>query len=535
MILPRVKHFSEGKGVFRIGTNLSMDTDGQAAAWNLLAQWCGSYAIGVSEGRDAAVAFRQADVRWYTVSVTPQKVAVRYKNSAAARDAAATLVNMAEYRDGGVCIPCGETEDWPDCEYRGFMWDPARKYDSPERLKLLIRCAARAKYNVMHLHLSDDMRYAIRSEAVPALNNGEMRQYSVAEMKEIVAYAASFGIDVLPEVDLPAHAEAILKQMPFLHCTQGGQPIGQWTVCVSEERLYAMLDKLVGELAEIFPYEWMHMGGDELAFFDFPTWHKNYEWDHCDRCKALAEREGFTKVWDYYLYYARRVYAILQKYGKKMVIWNDPLDVSRAVCLPKDIRVQYWRIAAPGRGPFEGCTPEKLLEQGFAVVNSDFPNTYADLYLDEEKLLNWHPRALAGGGAPGQIEGGEICFWDMHAHYEYSAMPSLFLFADRLWNAAPLKEDADAALARQIFGLHPENVFGLLGRRIFPLDREERFDLQKIKGSLQEAEAMRGRLLWLVRRGFGEPELIRPYIYILGELIARGGKSSVAEKIDAPV
>lgn len=536
MILPRVKNYAAGKGRFVIGQEFLYCTDGNAAARNLFEYWCASYGISAEETdrSRAAVVFRRADVKHYTVSIAVNKICVLYRDASAARDAAATLVNMAAEDENGAYIPCAEIEDYPDCTYRGMMWDPARKYDSIERIKRLIRQAALAKYNVLHLHLNDDIRFAIRSEAVPALNNAAMKQYSIAEMKEIVAYASSFGIDVLPEIDLPAHATPLLRQMPELHCRKNGEPLGKWTVCVSNEKLYEMLDKLVGELASVFPYKWMHMGGDELAFFDFPEWHQHYEWDHCDECTALAVRNGFTSVWDFYTFYARKVYAILKKHGKEMVIWNDPLDVSEPVDLPKDIRVQYWRIAAKGRGPYEGCTPEKLLEQGFTIVNSDVPNAYGDLYLEEEKLRVWHPCALAEGDvrAEKMIAGGEICFWDMHQHYEYSAMPSLLLFADRLWNRAPLTENVDTALSRQIFGLHFENVFALLGQRLFPLDRQARFDMQKIRADKREAEAVRDRLLWQVRCGFGEPELIRPYIYVLDELIARLDPGGACEKLD---
>lgn len=154
-------------------------------------------------------------------------------------------------------------------------------------------------------------------------------------------------------------------------------------MCVSNENTYLYIDLLIRELTEIFPYEYIHMGGDELSFYDMKDSGYWPNWYECDNCRCLAEKENFRSASDYYCHFVRRVYEIVKKHGRKLMIWNDSIDISVAPDLPRDILIQFWRVALDTRGPHEGCSMQRFLEEGFTVVNSFYEETYADDYMSE--------------------------------------------------------------------------------------------------------------------------------------------------------
>ncbi|MDR0409223.1 MAG: family 20 glycosylhydrolase [Spirochaetaceae bacterium] len=540
MIFPRVKKETVQHGVFSLTGTLSFyadDHDASVSAFNLLTEFCRDLEIRVkrADEKTAVLHFQKIkDKRYgfYRVHTKTDGIFVQYTSAGSARDAAATLVASGIYDDAKkeLSFTCGKIEDWPDAKYRGVMLDPARLHIDLDLLRARIRLMARAKLNVLHLHLLDNERYAIRSEAVPSLNeNPIFKQYGIQEMRELVAYAKGLGVTILPEIDYPGHALFTLEKMPELKCESDGERIGIWTLCLANEGTYDLLERLIAEISDIFPSEYVHIGGDEFSFSDILDQYPGYEyaWDKCDHCKKeMAEKECID-VYDYFCHYLKRVHAIAAKYNKKIMLWSDSIDISRTNDLPRDILIQFWRIALPGRGPYEGCSMQRFLDEGFTVVNNFFEESYLDDYVTEERLKNWDiSKSPSAKNNLEHLVGGSFCAWGFRDHFEYTLPAALFLFGDRFWNRAPLEinREATAAMSRQLIWTEKGvlDIFGLLGGCLMPVRGDDRY-----LSPSDDVEAVKKAITYLERVymiGRCDQRNVKAYIHCLKDLLKTGIK-----------
>jgi hypothetical protein len=217
-----------------------------------------------------------------------------------------------------------------------------------------------------------------------------------------------------------------------------------------------------------------------------------------------------------------------------MIMWNDAIDISKSPDIPRDIIIHFWRIAMPGRGPYEGCTFQRFLEESFTVINSHFPEAYAEEYIRQDSLLTWSPvtRPEHEERFNGQIWGGEACAWDVHEHFGYSLSATLWIFADRLCNNGRLElEEIDGkALSRNILDdeMFPYDIFKLLGSYILiNKDKAAFFGENKTAGTSEVASAINS----LQSLDLSEREkqiFVQPYIDCLSLLLeAKGQKYDV--------
>jgi hypothetical protein len=163
-----------------------------------------------------------------------------------------------------------------------------------------------------------------------------------------------------------------------------------------------------------------------------------------------------------------------------MIMWNDQIDISGDVPLSRDILIQFWCVAVPGRGPYEGCSMAKFLEKGFKVINSYYQDTYIDIerYMNAQKMRNWSP--ISSPELPEEhiqnVVGGEMCAWEFgntagYSFYEYVTPPALAIFADKLWSYGEREHDEEymSALSLFVFGSHLESdVFACIGSPLPP-------------------------------------------------------------------
>lgn len=500
MILPRLKNHTPREGRFVFGKELRFFADSNNAAscaYNLLSEFCKEQEIRLTAAGEADAHIRfvrtEGESEFYTLSVRPDGVTAGYTDCLSARNAAAAFVAMltvtpVPQSEETARVPvryaadCCECSDRPDNPYRGFMVDVARRYIPLSELRLRVRELAFARMNVMHVHLLDTERYALKSEAVHALNvNTYFRQYTAEELRDLDEYAKGLGVALIPEIDLPGHGLFILDVCPELKCVKDGEPIGIWDVCVSNPNTYNLIDALIGELKGIFSCEYVHIGGDELCFYDMKDSGYWMHWKECDACRALMEKERIRDDSDFFCYFIRRVHAVCAAHGKKLMMWGDSVDTSRPVDLPRDILVQFWRVASPTRGPHEGCSMQRWLEEGFRVVNSFYEETYIDDYAEEERLAKWNPKTNPAVDPAyfGQIVGGEVCAWGTRDHFTYTLPSGLTLFGDRFWNDAPLPrgDELTAALTRQVVSREEgyPDVFRALGGGLLPLYGRNKF------------------------------------------------------------
>ena len=462
MILPRVKEIKCSGGRFSRQITLEKCAEMPENAKFWLEKLCPQTEI--FENSDATLFFEHSSVMAageYRLSVTEERILVTYGDDEGARCAIATL-SFLIHEDG---IECAEIYDRPDNAFRACLIDLARGYvEMPELLEHIARMA-KLKYNVLHLHLMDRQSYALESDVVP--NPDGHRLYSKDDMRELVVFATRLGLEVIPEIEFPAHAVNQIKAIPSLACElvdkraaiervcrvteprklefiDRERAVSAWAVCLGNENTYEIYERIIAELCEIFPGKYFHTGGDEFEFARFAA---HPHWDNCKRCRERMEALGTDNTRALYYYGLRRLYDILAKRGKRMAIWNDQLDVWNEIDIPKDVLVYFWRydLITKEKGVFKA-----LLDQGFECVNAHYKYTYFDEqdHMQDSKIGKWntHTENLGEPAVEGNIFGGILSAWSLgdkiYPHNRYVFPPAAVLFSDRVWNNEPCEYDA---------------------------------------------------------------------------------------------
>ena len=266
-------------------------------------------------------------------------------------------------------------------EYRGFMLDSVRHMQSIEEIKKLIDTLPILKINKFHWHLTDDQGWRFESERFPQLNTiaatrpysdfGKTyvnephgRVYTKNEMKEIVAYCAEKGIEVVPEFDIPGHTSALLSAIPSLSCTgedvkiKTHQGIFKDVLCLAKEETYNTVIAIIDEFLEVFPGKYFHIGGDET-----PADH----WKVCPDCQKLMKELGVNDYSEYQNCFMNRIVDYLESKGRHCIVWNDS---AKGGNLDKRAIIQYWKE-----------TPKptvRFLNEGGKAILSPFSYCYFD-------------------------------------------------------------------------------------------------------------------------------------------------------------
>ena len=415
----------------------------------------------------------------YSVSVENSKIKVGFRDVRGAVNGAATAALLLRKAE----VKCCEIVDYPSCGYRSFLLDMARGLPTEADIKETVKYMALAKYNRLHLHLIDAKGPCYVSEALPEYKyTGDSEMCSLDFLREIDKLCESYAIEIVPELEIPAHSTAVCAAHPEFKCPVEGN-VG-WAICPGSDGVWEFYDKLVAELADIFPNsEYIHIGTDELEFGDLGLNHHCF-WDECPRCAELRTREGITDRQSEFYYVVNRIFEIVKAHGKKMMMWNDQIDVSKDVPLSREILIEFWRIAYPGRGPYEGCTFNGFLEKGFKVINAHYPSTYLDQnrYLSTEKMSTWTPFNTPEQSPEyaDQVLGGETCAWEFGNYERYPfygvvTPPVLAVFGDKLWGLGEREYNGEyeSAMAEYIFGTAERtDVFECFGNMIPPRNVE---------------------------------------------------------------
>ncbi|MDR0910858.1 MAG: family 20 glycosylhydrolase, partial [Spirochaetaceae bacterium] len=206
--------------------------------------------------------------------------------------------------------------------HRGFHLDCARHFYAVDEVKKIINEAAIAGANVFHWHLTDDQGWRIESKQFPKLQAINPEYYTQNDLKAVVDFADTKGVEVIPEIELPGHTRSLLVAYPEFSCTgesvelatKGG--IYDVILCPGKDSMFAFLEELLNEVCALFPGLRFHIGGDEAP--------KN-KWHDCPDCRKRMEQEGLQDYEDLQGYFTNRVNAIIKKNGKKAICWNDSL------------------------------------------------------------------------------------------------------------------------------------------------------------------------------------------------------------------
>lgn len=425
------------------------------------------------------------DSEAYRLSVTPGGVEIAASTETGFHYGAQTLVTLISRSetDDSYEIPVCEVVDGPAFEWRGVMVDPARKFIPLEDLYDLVEAMARAKLNVLHLHLIDNEGYSLESKAYPELNRSqdgtERPRYELDEMREFVEHAADWDITVVPELDAPGHGLHLLTQIPDVRCdTPGDTTVFNFkpAFCLGKERSYEVWGTLLDEVVSVFDSEVIHVGADEWS-------HHGVEWEECADCQALMEQKELDDVQELFYDFIHRANEMVTERGRQMSMWSEQINISESPDLPQEVLMHFWIVSYPPWGPpYEGNSFQKYADEGYEMLNSYPRATYLNT-LEPERLMAWTPTTSpeAGAGNEASVRGGELCVWGdgldstdkMHAYHDRVLPSAVAVVGDRLWNGTPIddRESFSRAATRHIIGpdIPPGlDVFADLGGVVLP-------------------------------------------------------------------
>ncbi len=403
-------------------------------------------------------------------------------------------------------LPYCSIQDQPRFAYRGMHLDPCRHFWTIEETKRYIDVMTAYKLNRFHWHLTEDQGWRMEIKAYPKLTevsawrNGTVIKkdwgsndgiryggfYTQEQMKEIVAYAAERGITVIPEVDLPGHMVAALAAYPELGCTGG--PYEVWTrwgvapdiLCAGNEDVYKFLEAVLTEAMDIFPSEYIHIGGDE-AFNE----EMGIPWDHCPKCAAKMRELGIKKgpMAKHYLqnYVTARMQAFLNQHGRKIIGWDEVLEGN----LAPGATVMSWRgvkggIEAANKGFDAIMTPNSYLYFDYYQGQERDKEPFGiGGYLPVEKVYSYEPFDGLTPAAQKHILGVQANLWTEYIltpeHLEYMLLPRMCALSEVQWCAADKKDYArfDASLDHTFAILDAMGMnYSLDCRGLIGLDRQ---------------------------------------------------------------
>ncbi|MEU8896291.1 family 20 glycosylhydrolase [Nocardia sp. NPDC048505] len=278
---------------------------------------------------------------------------------------------------GAAPIPGGVVTDWPDYAERSLMLDVGRQYLPPDLVRAQIRRMGMLKLNVLHLHLSDTFGFRLESTRHPAITAAQ--HYSKQEIRDLIAYAARYQVEIVPEVDFPGHMNGILAAYPELKLRSAAGVVSDAAIDISDPRSYDLMRDILAEFLPLFPGRYWHLGADEFLLDGLKV--SGYEDYPQLGAYARAAYGPQAEPVDALLGLINWGADIVRAHGKRPRIWNDGLHTGAGtLAIGGDIVIDYWSRAGVAQLPlpFFGTarTPQDLIAAGHQVKNAAFLPTY---------------------------------------------------------------------------------------------------------------------------------------------------------------
>lgn len=387
-----------------------------------------------------------------------------------------TLLQALTREDGQVSIPCMEISDAPDTWYRGVMLDLARRYNSVEDIRQSIILCRLYKIRYMHLHLTDDHAWTFPSTTYPKLGSSNRgfrgrapEVYDLDELKELVEFADTRGVILIPELDVPAHTDGLRIPYPEVFDAADGGPARMGIVNMANEAAYDGLDVLIGEMVEVFHTSpFFHIGADEAD---------SGRARNAPHYEPYMKKHGLANPHELYLHFLVRMDQIVKKHGKQTMVWGGDFNVSGddKVTLPKDVIMMSWRNN--GGGSAQG-----YLDHGYSTINA----TWRPLYIVNqtkdtirvvedardkhrpETIYGWHLLAFNTTimEPSDRIIGAQICAWEQGGEAQIPSLRSrLSAMSERVWTVDGLRTWDD-------FSSRYVKTDKLLDKLIFPFETQ---------------------------------------------------------------
>ena len=431
----------------------------------------------------------------YTLSVTPQQILIRATSGAGLFYGMQTLLQLAQPSGAGsYSIASVEIEDTPRFAYRGLMLDVSRHFSTKEFIKKQIDALAYYKINRLHLHLTDAAGWRLEIKKYPLLTefaawrtdptwkqwwNGGRKYvrfdapgayggyYTQDDIREILEYARQHYITVIPEIEMPSHSEEVLAAYPQLSCS--GEPYKNSDFCVGNEETFMFLENVLTEVMELFPSEYIHIGGDEAG---------KSAWKTCPKCQKRMTDEHLANVDELQSYLIHRIEKFLNNHGRHLLGWDEILQGGIA----PNATVMSWRgeeggIAAVTSGHRAIMTPG-----AYCYLDSyqDAPYSQPEAiggYLPLKKVYSYNPVPASLTAEQAKlVYGVQGNLWVEYIptpeHVEYMIYPRILALAETAWSAPERKSWPDfhtralsAVADLRAKGYHPFDLKKEIGSR----------------------------------------------------------------------
>ena len=388
----------------------------------------------------------------YSIAIDKNNITVNATSAAGLFYGVQTIIQLADDNGG---IPTGTINDEPQFAYRGLMLDVSRHFFGKEFVKKQLDAMAHFKMNRLHLHLTDAAGWRIEIKKYPRLTNfaawrspaiwkdwwfGDRKYveegsegayggyFTQDDIRELVQYAAERYITIIPEIEMPAHSEEVLTAYPELSCTH--EPYKQSDFCIGNEKTYEFLENVLTEVMELFPSEYIHIGGDEAG---------KASWPHCPLCQRRMKEEGLKDVNELQSYLIHRIEKFVNSKGRQIIGWDEILDGG----LAPNATVMSWRGTEGGIAAVESGHKAIMTPGGYCYLDSyqDAPHTQPMAfgpYMPLEKVYSYNPRADIDSTKANLIYGIQGNLWVEYIPteelVEYMIYPRILAIAEIGWS-----------------------------------------------------------------------------------------------------
>ncbi len=406
----------------------------------------------------------------YNVVINKQNITINGASPAGNFYGIQTLrKSIPEAGEHNVMFPAGTISDQPRFAYRGTHLDSGRHFFTADSVKMFIDMIALHNVNRMHWHLTEDQGWRIEIKSRPELiTKGSMRSetmvgrdqtkfdgiphggyYTQEQLRDIVRYAADRHITIIPEVDMPGHMQSALASYPHLGCTGGPYEVWKnWGVsdevlCAGNDSVYTFIKDVLTEVTDIFPSEYIHVGGDECP---------KVRWSACPKCQAKMKELGLKddehstagqKLQSYFMHFAS---DFLASKGRKIIGWDEIMEGG----LSPGAVVMSWRgvkggIKAAGMGHDAIMTPCDYMYFDFYQTENRDSEPLAASWggpVTLEKVYGYEPiPSDFTGEQAAHILGVQANLWSEFIpnmrHMQYMALPRLAALSEVQWSSAP--------------------------------------------------------------------------------------------------
>ncbi|NMN37489.1 family 20 glycosylhydrolase [Pedobacter sp. SG918] len=401
----------------------------------------------------------------YSLRIAPTQIIITVSDKLGAFWAVQTLKQLAAANafktNNTWTLPALEINDRPKFSWRGIHLDVSRHFFDIDYLHRFIDRLSFYKFNKFHWHLTDDQGWRIEIKKYPELTakgawrklnnqdsaclklattnpdynipekhfkmiNGERMYggfYTQEEIRELVSYATSKGVEIIPEIDMPGHMQAATKQFPWLTSTGSVQKEKSFTdpICPCKETTFEFAENIFKEIAHLFPSKYIHLGADEV---------EKSSWKNIPECEALMHKENLKNIDEIQSYFVKRMEKYFNSLGKELIGWDEILDggVSPTATL------MYWRTWIP-------TAPKHAAEKGNRLIMTPGEYCYFDAQQDSHSLKKVYGFNPVGFGLNENeqkyVLGGQANIWTEYIpseqRLEYMVFPRMLAMSEVLW------------------------------------------------------------------------------------------------------